>query len=132
MTAQAADKMIFNGEEHRLFTNPLESLWEQKGFEKPDFRWRSTGNWRGYIATWDIIDDVLYLKRLDEDFPEPRSMVDFFPTSLGQPIKAWWYSGKLRIPQGELVYYVHGGYVEKPVKMTTKNRSKLTSPADFV
>ena len=36
-----------------------------------------------------------------------------------------WYSGTIRLPQGKLLNYVHGGYgstyVSSPVKQTLKN-----------
>ncbi|MCF8222307.1 MAG: hypothetical protein K9J25_04110 [Bacteroidales bacterium] len=111
MTAQATDIIIYRGEKSRLCNNPLEQLWKFEKFERPDFNLRSTGNWRGYIATWEIKYDNLYLVGIKEDDPEfPRELIDFFPETRGKPVKAWWYTGKLRIVRGKIVNYIHGGY----------------------
>jgi hypothetical protein len=66
-TAQAPDRLIYNGETYDLFSNPLESRYEKEN--RPSF-WiapntRSSGNWRGYVATWEILNDQLYLVKIN-------------------------------------------------------------------
>lgn len=64
-----------------------------------------------YVGTWKIIDDRLYLIKLKNGFDKDAEscMAEYFPE---QPDRVFanWYSGKLRLPQGELLKYVHGGY----------------------
>ena len=68
-TAQESDKLILNNKTERLFANPLESIF----FKNPELKEKyntiiskydvliSTGCWRGYIATFEIIDSELYI-----------------------------------------------------------------------
>lgn len=119
-TAQEPDLLIWNGLTLYLNTTPLEPLLE----DNPDFRPKSdvfsTGNYRGYIAHWELTQEHLYLvdvmteKRLEDTEngymqTEPRSVFgEMFPG--GKPVYATWFSGHLVIPEGNLVNYVHLGF----------------------
>jgi len=165
-TAQEPDKLILDGKEVPLFENPLEYLWvdeagtpvlfsnvfseppptpeERKKMEefygrRPEvFRkgaW-SSGNWRGYVATWQLDGDQLMLKRVEqwrmrenpeaatnaEAEPDIREMFDVpiekVMPGRSLPVFAEWYSGKLRVPQGEILDYVHMGYGSRYVRDT--------------
>jgi hypothetical protein len=66
-TAQDPDLLIYNGKTYDLFSNPLENFYDGNKSKRPKF-WVepnsvSSGNWRGYVATWEIIDDKLYCHR---------------------------------------------------------------------
>ncbi|HMM79015.1 MAG TPA: hypothetical protein PKC65_03220 [Pyrinomonadaceae bacterium] len=54
-TAQSPDRIVYKGNERMLFSNPLEGYYSS-GRKRPDFMiaplTTSTGNWRGYVATW--------------------------------------------------------------------------------
>jgi hypothetical protein len=69
---------------------------------------------RGYLATWAIRDNALYLVRLDGDpcysgKDVPLSLL--FPGS-SAPVRASWYTGELRTAgKPDAVYYVKGGTV---------------------
>lgn len=67
-TGQQPDILIYKGKTYDLFANPLGSFYENEK-DKPPFRVRpnvmSTGNWRGYVATWKIENGFLYLVKLD-------------------------------------------------------------------
>ncbi|WP_433853064.1 hypothetical protein [Stenotrophomonas nitritireducens] len=115
-TAQVPDRILVEGREYALNTNPLESqLRDRRGF-LPENVSRSTANWRGYVAHWAIDGDRLLLRkvevRLYDAENESSSSVDLltrlFPE--GGPVAATWYSGALVIPDGRLVNYVHMGY----------------------
>ena len=115
-TAQVPDRILIEGREYALNTNPLESqLRDRHGF-LPENVSRSTANWRGYVAHWAIDGDRLLLRkvevRLYDAENESSSSVDLltglFPE--GAPVAATWYSGALVIPDGRLVNYVHMGY----------------------
>jgi len=74
-TAQAPDVLIYNGKTYDLFSNPLEDFYGEDESKRPKF-WvapdtMSSGNWRGYVATWEIIDDKLYLSKIDSWFCRP-------------------------------------------------------------
>lgn len=63
MTMQAADWIIYNGDEYELLGDSTRELPMLKRY---DFEpgWWSTGCYRGYIARYEIIDNSLYLTSL--------------------------------------------------------------------
>ena len=109
MTALRADIIFIKGVQYSLFTNPLEDYWTKKN-PKPPIGLTMTSCWRGYIATWEIIDDCLYLIDITFRTPDGEAGLEYaFPNTTGK-IKATWYSGELRIILGDCLQYVHGGY----------------------
>jgi TPR repeat protein len=116
-SAQAPDVIIYNGAHCKLLSTPLESYWNDS-HPKPEFGiYRregitlgpSTGNWRGYQATWEILGDVLYLIGIDSI--SEIGLNEVFPQNDGR-VRATWYNGTLRIPKGEMLVYVHFGYAQ--------------------
>jgi hypothetical protein len=107
MTAQISDVIYFNGKKLNLFCEPLEEYFEKIG-NRPDFEGPHSGLWRGYIATWRIKFDQLFLTGKEGYFPSPRTMQlsEIFPGQ-DKEIKASWFTGKLIIPQGNLLQYEH-------------------------
>lgn len=114
MTAQCRERLIYNGEEYYLATEPLASY-----LIKHDIRFIAphTACWRGYIGSWLIEDNKLYLVDLKANISEGNKKfgadkevgLDFlFP---GQTkVFANWYSEVIRIPHGKMMKYVHQGY----------------------
>lgn len=120
-TAQDPDVLIFDGGSYDLLANPLEDFYGNDESKRPKF-WiapntTSSGNWRGYVATWQIVDNQLYLAKIDSWFCEASSrcrrvaLADLFGKRVVKGrVYANWYSGKLRIPEGKQLRYVHSGY----------------------
>ena len=121
-TGQQPDILIYKGKSYDLFANPLEDCFKGPR-SRPSFQVKpnviSTGNWRGYVATWTIEDGFLYLLKIDawicRDWDDKRcKKVDLKNFFGGRYIKgrvrADWFSGDLRMPDGELLQYVHMGY----------------------
>ncbi|MCM3874418.1 MAG: hypothetical protein ND895_27320 [Pyrinomonadaceae bacterium] len=121
-TSQQPDVLIHKGKSFDLFANPLEGFYKGKG-TRPSFRVKpnviSTGNWRGYVATWTIENGFLYLLKIDawicRDWDEKTcrkvNLKDLFGSRYIQGrVRADWFSGDLRMPDGELLQYVHMGY----------------------
>lgn len=110
MTAQCPDCIRIAGREQRLYSTPLDQYFELAGIE-PDFESPSTALWRGYVATWEIVDDRLYLVELESNLPDERTgnLGDLFP-GFPERVFAHWYHGELRIPQGPEIGYVHAGF----------------------
>lgn len=113
MTAQIPERLIYRGEQVPLCTNPLGGYFELAGIQ-PSFEVNCTALWRGYVGTWEIIGDRLYLVGIDATLTDgsPASLATFFP-GFPDRVFAHWYNGTLRIPQGKLLDYVHGGYASK-------------------
>jgi hypothetical protein len=111
-TAQFADELLFRGRSEPLFTNPLDSAPGALAyFAKYG---GCTALRRGYVATWEIRGDALYLSKVVVDACSPERqkeipLSDLFAGAKG-PVKATWYSGRLRVPQGRMVEHVHMGY----------------------
>ena len=120
-TAQIPDIITYEGKKRPLMTNPLESFFKEG--ERPKFHTkpgvRVTSNWRGYVAFWEVEGDALYLVGLDswvcEDLrPENCKRADlkelFGEKFRDGKVKADWFTGDLRMSDGELLQYVHMGY----------------------
>jgi hypothetical protein len=60
----------------------------------------STACWRGYVGTWALKDGKFYLVEMNGRFK----------VTSPEPIFADWVTAVLRIPDGELLHYVHMGF----------------------
>ena len=117
ITAQYPDKIIYNGKEFNLNSNPLEPYFDKNPENRPSMV--STALWRGYVGYFEIIENELYLT----DMKIPVSYTDkdgsykqkwrsiyrlYFPKQ--KKVKIDWFSGILILPHGKLIDYVHQGY----------------------
>jgi hypothetical protein len=110
MTAQESDKIFIKGVQYSLFSNPLEDYWTEQN-PRPPMKFPSTSCYRGYVATWEIIHDGLYLIDVEFYTPHGTAGIEYvFPLMKGKKIKAVWYTGELRIPLGDCIDYVHRDY----------------------
>lgn len=93
-----------------MCSEPLNDYFKMGG-KKPDFALRHTACWRSYEGTWEISDGKLYLIHLSGTTKagDAVNLETVFCGSRKQ-VFAHWYSGKLRLPQGNLLEYVHAGY----------------------
>ncbi len=118
-TAQYPDKLIYNGKEYKLHSNPMEEYFKTNPEKKPKSDIMSTALWRGYVATFEIADNSLLLKDIQikvrkttskESFATEWKSVfkDVVPGE--ERLKIDWFSGILVLPEGEVVNYVHMGY----------------------
>lgn len=113
-TAQIPDYLIYNGETYPIFNNPLESSFNQKNPRPYHLFVRTcTACWRGYVATWKIENGFLYLHKIVEGTcaskPAEITLSILFPNRK-EPVRADWFTGTLRIPQGKQLRYIHMGY----------------------
>ncbi|RAI97698.1 hypothetical protein LX64_05002 [Chitinophaga skermanii] len=115
-TAQYPDKLIYKGKEYDLQSNPLENYFEQHPESRPKGDTWSTALWRGYIATFEVRDETLYLKDIEvmvfdsitKDTKFQSVVKKVFPGQTNMKID--WVTGILVLPYGKLVNYVHMGY----------------------
>jgi hypothetical protein len=110
MTAQTAERLHYQGEEVAMYTLPLDDYFALTE-STPPFVWTSSNCWRGYIGRWEIVDQRLYLVELRGNLKggSEASIATIFP-DFPDRVFAHWYTGTLRIPQGERLEYVHMGY----------------------
>lgn len=108
MTAQISEKLFYKGEETWMASEPLDQYLKNRNNIK--FISPSTNCWRGYFGQWEIKDDKLYLIELTGEL-EGYIEVDLNYLFPGQKhVFADWFSGKIKVPQGKLLDYVHMGY----------------------
>lgn len=120
-TAQIPDKIIYKGRTYMLNSNPMESYFEKYPDKRPSGQIMSTGLWRGYVATFEVVDNQLFLR--DIEVKISTTDVSTGKTSYGwesklsqvvpdttQMMKVDWFTGLLVIPRGKLKNYVHMGY----------------------
>jgi len=100
MTAQACEKIIYANEQNSLASLPLDSYLASKKL-KP-FKYTNTGCWRGYVGSWKIQDDKLFLIDLTgtNEQGETLRLSSLFPNKA--EVFANWFSGELRIPKEKL------------------------------
>lgn len=110
MTAQFSEHLRYQGEDLAMFTNPLNDYFAMGGFS-PRFAANCTALWRGYVGSWEVIDDRLYLIGLKGELEDgtEASLASVFP-DFPNRVFAHWFSGTIRIPQGKRLEYVHMGY----------------------
>lgn len=113
MTAQVTEVLIHEGNKLSMCACPLGGYLYSSP-KKWNFAGYSSACWRGYVGTWEIVGDRLYLKALDGllrngDDEEEAHLETLFP-GFPDGVFAHWYSGTIRCPQGKMLNYVHGGF----------------------
>ncbi|NDV79145.1 hypothetical protein [Dysgonomonas sp. 511] len=100
-TIQIPDKLIYNGKEYNPGNFYLEDFFIKNPDKKPDFQLTSTALWRGYIATFEIEDDQLFLTNVETiSYNETDSTYHINYTSVlhtifpdSKRVKADWFTG---------------------------------------
>jgi hypothetical protein len=119
-TAQAPDYLMYEGEKHRLHVNPLEELFLENEELRPKTEIISSGNWRGYVATFSIKEESLFVNDITIRKPDPdkeygylreSAIHEVFPNESDR--KMGWFSGLLVVPLGERTGYVHLSYASQ-------------------
>lgn len=111
MTAQIPETIIYDAKRMAMCTEPLDRYLILSGKSMPFATVEMSCCWRGYVGTWEIVDDRLYLIELNPPMADSSdiSLDALFPGFCDR-VFAHWYSGTLRIPQGRQLQYVHMGY----------------------
>ena len=113
MTAQFSENLLYQGEELDLCAEPLGPFLEFSG-STLKFHATCTALWRGYVGTWSVENDRLYLVKLygsvEVDGEEREVDLGALFPDYPDGVFAHWFTGELRCPSGALLNYVHGGY----------------------
>ena len=110
MTAQVSDTLLHDGKKLSLFNNPLDDYFTMAGIDLK-FMGSTTAEWRGYVATWDIVNGRLYMVALRGVSGRQMRAMNFVFPEFSDRVFAHWYSGVLRVPLGRRLRYVHQGYL---------------------
>lgn len=143
-TGQSGDVIRLEGKEWVLMAKPIgydSLLCRRMGDFLPENVSRSTGNYSGYTAFWEVRDGYLCLQRVEADVYEEvgkkkstrvyevKDLQPIFAAyCLAGTIQARWFSGKLRAGKGDLVRYVHDGFdrnMETEQVLTVRNGKVL-------
>jgi hypothetical protein len=112
MTTQVGENLIYKEKRYSFYPMPLGEYFQLSGVE-PEFEENTTALWRGYIGTWEIIENRFYLIEIDGDLKDGTKVAleAYFP---GYPkrVFAHWYSGVLRATYGKIVKFGDGVFVE--------------------
>ena len=125
-TPQAPDVLVYNGKTYELLANPLEDYYSDKR-RRPRFMIEPhtviSGAWRGYVASWEIIDGRLYLIKVDSWFCGRSSKSRrnkgcrrvtlrelFGKRVVNGRVLASWVSDRLRVGDGKVILLVWMGY----------------------
>jgi hypothetical protein len=110
MTAQMPEKLKYEERQLSMCSEPLRDYFALAGIE-PGFESNCTALWRGYVGEWEILNGRLYLIGLSgtlEDGTE-ANLETIFP-GFAHRVFAHWFTGRIRVPQGKMLDYVHMGY----------------------
>jgi hypothetical protein len=122
MTAQIGEQVNYNGEDYLMAAQPFDVYLKNHNIRTVS---NCTANKRGYFGKWEIKDDKLFLvsitahifkdykgillRNKDGSYMVFTVNLDyFFPEQ--EAVFADWFSGEIRIPCGDIMKYVHGGY----------------------
>lgn len=147
-TAQIPDKIIYKGRTYKLHSNPLDKYFERYPEKKPKRGIISTALWRGYVATFEVKREEVYLKDVKIEIRNKDSEKQFDTKWIsvkdqiipqGTGIKIDWLNEILILPYGKMVNYVHLGYgstyskyILLEVENGTVNRIKKINHEGFV
>lgn len=98
MTQQALEKLLYQDVNWYMREYPLNKLTDPVILERLSFRVMSTDCWRGYIGTWAIREDRLYLIDIEGRMSDgsDAKLLSIFPGA-DQGIFAQWVTGWYRI-----------------------------------
>nr|WP_319509839.1 hypothetical protein [uncultured Draconibacterium sp.] len=95
MAIQQKDRIYLDGALFKLLSNPLKAFFDAHP-DIPAFRGKIPECRKGYMASWRIRNNVLYLTGFQQVSPtiviNPRDVLS------GPKMVAAWYDGTLRIP----------------------------------
>jgi len=105
-TDQISDILIIGNERVYLESFPLENLRKDNNLEKPfDSQMFKTSCWRGYFATWEIIEGYLVLKEVQSAISKKTKLNiaeylknnGYNPKIINGFVAADWFSGILKL-----------------------------------
>lgn len=117
MTAQVQEALRFRGKDYGMAACPLEGAFHTLR-PRPAFVFPHTACWRGYVGTWEVRDDRLHLVDLAGQVVDGETqghrhcgLADVFPEAPSSGgVFADWVTDWLRVPDGEMLHYVHMGF----------------------
>lgn len=120
-TAQMGEIIIIDGQKFEMLTVPINRdslLCIELKKHLPEYS--NTACWRGYVGEWELKGDQLYLNKIIQ--PNTTTIIDtkdtFDAYRTKDGILASWFTGELRVVEGERIYRVHDAFFSKYSKET--------------
>lgn len=87
------------------------SFWLCTAGKHIDLKISSTACWRGYVGSWKVIDERLYLTKVSGCSADGSrlNIQNLFP-GFSKRVFAHWFTGEVRCPYGKILHYIHMGY----------------------
>lgn len=118
MTSQIPDTIYYRDRRCDLMATPLEAYFE-RGAPRPELDCSYSALWRGYIATWRLVDEQLFLVYLRPGMADaPKLTLGTVFPGQGRRVFASWFTGRLRIPEGRCVASWEGGFMSAHERQT--------------
>lgn len=112
-TWQNGDKFIVDGDTVSIRSYPLEEYFKKKWFRKigrVKIKGTCSALWRGYVATWELKNDSLFLVRVQTDYCGGNPVdVDLYKEFKQKRVFAKWVNSSILKTYGELLNYLHFG-----------------------
>ena len=109
------DSLMIDGQERAIITNPLQVFFGQNPGKIPKSDVFTFSNSRGYVATWRVEKDRLVVTDIrvmcdviGSSFVFRSVMSEVFPDQ--KEVFAEWFTGRIFIPDGQVVDWVDQGY----------------------
>lgn len=113
-TAQIPDFLIYQGDTLAIYANPLEDYFDKKGERTIgglEMEGMCTALWRGYVGTWIIEKDSLFLVSIETDYCNDNPIdIDISEEFGSNRVFADWVSFEIINPYGKQIKYIHQGY----------------------
>ncbi|TRX66318.1 hypothetical protein [Carboxylicivirga sp. M1479] len=150
-THQIPDYLVIETDTFELFSNPLTAYFNFKNEKKINehhIKSLHSACWRGYIATWQLENDSLFLIKIEGKNANNEAISYDLKKEFGNTkVYAEWFTGTLISPRGnrlqyhnmayasvyekEMQYHVWNGKVKKEViKHNLSSDNKRLYPAD--
>jgi len=112
MCQQASEVLTYQGVIYHIGERPLEQYLKKN---KIEFYPTISVCWRGYVGTWKVGENKLYLTSLSANLiGSVKVGLDFLFQSQTE-VFADWFSGFLCLPQGEIIGQVYNSTFTTPV-----------------
>src|SRR5215207_743338 len=95
-TPQIPDILIYQGKEYPIQQELLGEYFKKHPERKIETDWHCSALWRGYVASFEVVDDELVLKGMTTgncDTPRPVELKSIVLS--GGPLKIDWLTGLL-------------------------------------
>jgi hypothetical protein len=103
-TIQESDFLIYNGKKYEIIVYPMEYYFDSFPEKRPPAIWSSL--WRGYVATFEIIQNKLWVIDIHAGYVSIINEV----LDGKDRMKIDWFNGLLVIPQGKRVRFEDMGF----------------------